>query len=95
MAITTTTTNNLRYTFGMRNGDTRYIDIENPSTDTATTNANVAQLNTDVAPTGKYAGILVGEDFYNGDTDAVVTNVTKAEVIKIVKTTDTNTIYTN
>ena len=93
MAVVTTVTDNLRYTFGMRNGGTRYIDVENPTTDTTVISANVAQLNTDVSPTGKYSGILVGEDFFNGDTDATVTSVVKAEVIKVTKTTDTTTVY--
>lgn len=93
MAVVTTTTDNLRYTFGMRNGDTRYIDIENPTTDTATISSNVQALNNKVAPSGQYAGMLVGEDFYNGDTDAVVVNVTKAEVIKVTKITDTTTVF--
>lgn len=93
MAVVTTTTNNLRYTMGMRNGDTRYLDIENPITDTTVITANVTALNNKVAPTGAYAGILVGQDFYNGDTDAVVVNVTKAEIIQITKTTSTSQVY--
>lgn len=93
MAQVITNTDNLRYTFSMRNGDTRYIDIENPTTDTATITANVTALNGKVAPTGQYAGMLVGEDFYNGDTDAVVVGVMKAEVIKVTKITDTSQVY--
>lgn len=92
MATVTTTSDNLRYTFGMRNGDTRYFDIENPVTDVAVISANVGNLNTKIG-SGSYAGILVGEDYYNGDTDAVVVGITKAEVIKVTKTTDTTTVY--
>lgn len=94
MATVTTTTNNLRYTFGMRNGDSRYFDIENPITDTAVISANVANINTKING-GNYEGILVGEDFYNGDTDATVTSITKAEIIKVTKTTDTTSVFTN
>lgn len=93
MATVTTTTNNLRYTFGMRNGGTRYIDIENPSTDTATTSANIAAMNTKFQSGGDYENIMVGEDFFNGDTDAVVTSCVKAEIIQVTKTTTTNTVF--
>jgi len=94
MATVTTTTNNLRYTFGMRNGDTRYLDIENPTTDASVISANVSSLNTKIG-SGSYAGILVGQDYYNGDTDAVVVGINKAEVIKITKTTETTSMFSN
>lgn len=94
MAIVTTTTDNLRYTLGMRNGDTRYFDIENPTTDVSVINANVTALNTKIG-SGSYAGIMVGEDFYNGDTDAVVTQINKAEIIKVTKITDTTSVFAN
>lgn len=93
MATVTTTTNNLRYTFGLKNGGSRYVDIENPITDTAVISANVTALNNKVSPTGDYAGILVDEDFYNGDTDAVVVNVLKAETIQITKVTETTSVF--
>ena len=93
MATVTTETNNLRYTFGLKNGKTRYVDIENPITDTGVIATNVTALNAKVSTGGAYEGIMVDADFYNGDTDAVVVSVTKAEVIKVTKTTDTTAVY--
>lgn len=95
MAQVTTTTNNLRYTFQLKNGGTRYVDIENPITDTGVISANVATLNGKVGTGGDYEGILVDQDFYNGDTDAVVVSVLKAETIQVTKTTNTTSVYTN
>lgn len=91
MATTTTTTNNLRYTFDLANGDTRYIDVENPIADTATIATNVTALSNKIQ-SGDYAGILVGQDFFDGDTDAYVTKINSAEIIKITKTTETTQI---
>lgn len=93
MATVTTETNNLRYTFQLRNGGTRYIDIENPTTATAVVSSNVAALNSKLTVGGAYEGIMVDSDFYNGDTDAVVVGVQKAEVIKVTKTTNTTSVY--
>ena len=93
MAVTVTTTNNLRYHMGLKNGGTRYVDIENPITDTATISANIQSLNTKLAPGGTYAGILTSEQFFNGDTDATVTSITSAEIIKVEKTTTTSTVF--
>lgn len=94
MAVTvTTTTNNLRYTMGLKNGDTRYIDIENPITDTAVINANVSALNTKIKNGGAYNGVLVGADYFTGDSDAVVTQINKTEIIQITKTTTTDTVF--
>lgn len=91
MATVTTVTDNIRYTFDMANGDTRYIDIENPITDTSVISANVSTLNTKIQA-GSYSGILVGSDFFDGDTDAYVTSIAKTELIKITKTTETTAI---
>ena len=93
MAVTTTTTYNLRYHMGLKNGGTRYIDIENPITDTSVISANITALNTKLGTGGQYEGILVGEDFFNGDTDAVVNQVTSAETIKTEKTVTTNNVF--
>lgn len=93
MAQVTTETNNLRYTFTLRNGKTRYIDIENPTSATAVISSNVAALNGKLSVGGAYEGIMVDADFYNGDTDAVVVGVQKAEVIQVTKTTNTTAVY--
>lgn len=95
MAVTvTTTSNNLRYTFGLKNGDTRYVDIENPITDTSVINANVQALNNKIKTGGAYNGVLVGADYFNGDSDAVVTQINKTEIIEVTKTTTTDTVFT-
>ena len=88
MATVTTVTNNLRYTFALANGNDRYIDIENPITDTATISANVSALNTKVKTGGDYAGVLVAQDYFDGDTDAYVTGINSVEIIKITRTTE-------
>lgn len=93
MAVTTTTTYNLRYHMGLKNGGSRYIDIENPITDTSVISANITNLNTKLAPGGDYEGILASEQFFNGDTDATVTSITSAETIKTEKTVTTNTVF--
>ena len=93
MAVVTTTTNNLRYHMGLKNGGNRYVDIENPITDTTVISANITALNTKLAPGGQYAGILTSEQFFNGDTDATVTSITSAEIIKVEKTTTTSTVF--
>lgn len=93
MAVVTTTTNNLRYHMNLGNGGTRYIDIENPITDTSVINANITTLNSKLAPGGDYNGILASEQFFNGDTDATVTNIYNAEIIKVEKTTTTTSVF--
>lgn len=91
MATVTTYTDNIRYTFNMANGDTRFIDIENPITDTSVISANVAALDAKIQ-TGSYSGILVGQDYFDGDTDAYVTSINKTELIKTTKITETTPI---
>lgn len=91
MATVTTVTDNIRYTFDMANGDTRFIDIENPITDTLVISANIAALDAKIQ-TGSYSGILVGSDFFDGDTDAYVTKLNKTELIKVTRTTETRTV---
>ena len=93
MAVTTTTSNNLRYHMGLKNGGTRYIDIENPITDTTVISANITSLNSKLAPGGAYEGILTSEQFFNGDTDATVTQITSAEIIQVQKTTTTTSVF--
>lgn len=93
MAQTITTTNNLRYHMNLKNGGTRYIDIENPITDTSVISANISNINTKLAPGGDYEGILASEQFFNGDTDATVTAIASAEIIKIQKTTTTTAVF--
>lgn len=93
MAVTTTTSNNLRYHMGLGNGGSRYVDIENPITDTSVISANISGINSKLAPGGQYEGILASEEFFNGDTDATVTSITSAEIIQVVKTTTTTSVY--
>lgn len=93
MAVTTTTTNNLRYHMGLKNGGTRFVDIENPITDTSVIAANITALNTKLGPGGAYEGILASEQFFNGDTDAVVNSITHAETILTEKTVTTTSIF--
>lgn len=93
MAVTTTVTNNLRYHMALGNGGTRYVDIENPITDTTVINANITALNTKLAPGGQYEGILASEQFFNGDTDATVTAINSAEIIKVEKRTTTTSVF--
>lgn len=93
MAVTTTTTNNLRYHMALGNGGTRYVDIENPITDTTVISANITALNIKLAPGGAYEGILASEQFFNGDTDATVTQITSAETIKTEKTVTTTSVF--
>lgn len=93
MAVTTTVTNNLRYHMGLKNGGTRYVDIENPITDSSVISANIATLNTKLAPGGDYHGILTSEQFFNGDTDATVIQITSAETIRTEKTVTSQTVF--
>ena len=93
MATTNTVTYNLRYHMGLKNGGTRYIDIENPISDTSVISANITALNTKLAPGGDYHGILTSEQFFNGDTDATVTAITSAETIKTEKIVTTNSVF--
>lgn len=67
MATTTTTTKNLRYHMALGNGGNRYVDIENPISDTAVIAANIGTLNTKLGSGGEYEGILASEQFFNGD----------------------------
>ena len=78
---------------GLKNGGTRYIDIENPITDTTVISANITSLNSKLAPGGAYEGILTSEQFFNGDTDATVTQITSAEIIQVQKTTTTTSVF--
>lgn len=93
MATKITTTKNLRYHFALGNGGTRYIDIENPVTDTAVISANINNINNKLAPGGDYEGILASDQFFNGDTDAKVTSITSAETIEVQKITTTNQVF--
>lgn len=97
MATTITTTKNLRYHLGMRNGGSRYIDIENPTTDTAVIASNIATINQELDPNQSmnaiFEGILVGDAYFDGDTDAVVTSVTSAEIIETQKIVTKNTVF--
>lgn len=93
MAQTISTTNNLRYHMSLKNGGTRYIDIENPVTDTSVISANITNINTKLAPGGQYEGILTSEAYFNGDSDATVTAITSAETIQIQKITTTTNVF--
>ena len=93
MATTTTTTKNLRYHMSLGNGGSRYIDIENPITDTAVISSNITALNVKLGTGGDYEGILTSEQFFNGDTDAKVTAITSAETITVQKTTTTQNVF--
>lgn len=93
MAQKITTTKVLRHHFSLKNGGKRYIDIDNPVTDTAVIKSNISNINMKLQEgvTGQYHNILVSDAFFNGDSDAVVTSCTSAEIIetqKIVTTTD-------
>lgn len=99
MATQTTTTRNLRYHMALGNGGSRYVDIENPIDDGEQIYANIESLNNKLNPAGEgqdagiYAGILASEQYFNGDTDATVTQITLAEIIQVTKTTTTEQIY--
>lgn len=93
MATKITTTKNLRYYLGLGNGGSRYIDIENPITDTAVISANIANLNQKLAPEGEYEGILASDQFFNGDSDAKVTAITAAETIETQKIITTQAVF--
>lgn len=93
MATKITTTKNLRYHLGLGNGGTRYIDIENPVSDTAVISANINNINNKLQPGGEYEGILASDQFFNGDTDAKVTSITSAETIEVQKITTTNQVF--
>lgn len=94
MATKITTTKVLRHHFALKNGGTRFIDIDNPIDDKLTIANNISELNerfNSVSPAGIFAGMVVADSFFDGDTDAVVTSCTSAEIIetqKIVTTTD-------
>lgn len=94
MAVKTTTTKVLRHHMALRNGGTRYIDIDNPIDDTEQIKTNIQTLNYKLDPNdmAQFAGILVGNDFFDGDTDAVVTSCTSAEIIQTTKTVQTTDI---
>lgn len=96
MAVTTTTTKNIRLTLGLGNGGNRKIDIENPTTDTSTINSTISTINQRLnQPTvmNGYKGVLASEDYFNGDTDAKVTAITAAEIIEVQKTTTTTSVF--
>lgn len=89
--VTTKTTKVLRHHLSLKNGGSRYIDIDNPVDTPIAIASNINSLNGLISEEGSYSGILVGEDFFDGDTDAVVTACTSAEIIetqKIVTTTN-------
>lgn len=96
MAVTTTTTKNIRLTMGLGNGGNRKIDIENPTTDTSTINATINKINYGLnlsESLNGYKGVLASEDYFNGDTDAKVTAITAAEIIEVQKTTTTTSVF--
>lgn len=90
MATTTKTTKVLRHHMALRNGNSRYIDIDNPIDDATQIKNNIADINNHLGMV--YAGILVGNDYFDGDTDAVVTSCTSAEIIETTKTVTTTDI---
>ena len=98
MAVTTTTTKNIRLTMGLGNGGKRTIDIENPTTDTEVINATIGTINSKFnipASANGYHWVLASEDYFYGDTDARVTSITAAEIIEVQKTTTTTNIYSS
>lgn len=97
MAVETITTNNLRYHFALGNGGTRFIDVENPIDDNDTIKTNINTLNERIisdTAIGDFSlkGILVGKEYFDGDSDAVVTSITSAEKIQVQKTTTTTAV---
>lgn len=93
MATVTTETYNLRYTFNLANGNTRDIDIENPTTDTSVISSCTSVLNASInTDTGVYGGLLVDSDYFDGDSDAVVVNIARTATIKTTKIVETNII---
>lgn len=89
MAIQTTTTKNLRIHFSLANNGTRSIDIENPIDAPGIIQENLNAIKPKFAAGGDYNGILVGNDFFDGDTDATVTSLASAEIINVTKTVET------
>lgn len=89
MATTTKITKVLRHHLALKNGGTRYVDIDNPIDDMLTINDNIRNLNGSLEIN---RGILVGSDYFDGDTDAVVTACTSAEIIQTTKTVITTDI---
>ena len=94
MAQKITTTKVLRHHFALKNGGQRYIDIDNPIEDTNQIKTNIQTINANLTEnqSGWYEGVLVGDAFFNGDSDAVVTSCTSAEIIETQKIVTTNTI---
>lgn len=96
MAVKTTTSKILRHHMALKNGSSRYIDIDNPVSDTSVISANITQLNyalSGVAIAGfNVQDVLVGSDYFDGNTDAVVTACTSAEIIQTTKTVTTTDI---
>lgn len=95
MAQKITTTKVLRHHMSLKNGGSRYIDIDNPIDDAQVIKINISNLNTKInendAILGRLSKILVSDEFFNGDSDAYVTACTAAEIIetqKIVTTTE-------
>lgn len=94
MATTTKTTKVLRHHLALRNGGSRYVDIDNPIDDAEQIKTNIQLLNDEFNPTdsARFVGILVGNDYFDGDTDAVVIACTSAEIIQTTKTVTTTDI---
>lgn len=99
MATQTKTTRNLRYHMALGNGGSRYVDIENPIDDGEQIATNIENLNNKLNPEGEgedagiYAGILASEQYFNGDTEATVTQITSAEIIEVTRTTTTEQVF--
>jgi len=94
MATTTKTTKVLRHHLALKNGGSRYVDIDNPIDDTEQIKTNIQSLNDEFNPSdsASFVGILVGTDYFDGDSNAVVTSCTSAEIIEITKTVTTTDI---
>lgn len=90
MAISTKTTKVLRHHFGLANGGTRYVDIDNPIDNATVIKENLGGLNGRLQ--SDFAGILVGDSFFDGDSDAVVTQIISAEIVETTKTIQTTDI---
>lgn len=93
MATVTTTTQNARVTFNIKNGKTRYIDIEDPTTNTAVITSIATGLDNSIKAGGTAEGVLVADGFFDGDSDAVVIGVASVQYIEVQKTTTTNVMW--
>lgn len=94
MAQKITTTKVLRHHFALKNGGQRYIDIDNPIEDTNQIKTNIQTINENLTEdqAGWYEGVLVSSAFFDGDSDAIVTSCTFAEIIETQKTVTTTDI---